>query len=260
MVDFFKGRLRAVEGSYFKTEQEAELKEYKRRRIAAGVLKDDAVLSGAAGEAEHFIGDKLAEISAAETRLSAPAEARRHFGRSQFPVTSAEGSRRERPGLGGGFGHSPRTSLGRSRWSVPVDDVVYLPEETAAQRAKQLVAQKAAAAGTRAFLYGSAAAVVVCLVSVRLGLEWSGVRSEADLRRVAADFLRPHVERLRASAAPLAASSGWAERFRRERENGDSEASGSGFSSQLRKTAAFRTLSPQPASDGERADRLTRLV
>ena len=258
MVDIFKGRLRAVEGSYFKSEQEVELKEYKRRRVAAGALSDDAALAGAV-EVEPFLGDKLAEISAQETRLSAPAQATRFFGRSQFPVTSAAGSRRETGALGG-LGHTPRTSLGRNRWSVPVDDVVYLPEETAAQKAKQLVAQKAAAAGTRAFLYGSAAAVVVCLVGARIFLDMAGVRTEADLRRVAGAFLRPHVERLRASVAPLA-SGGWTERFKIARETGGAEEGGaSEFALRLRKTAAFRTLSSQPATEGERAERLSRLA
>jgi hypothetical protein len=264
-MDVFKGRLRATEGSYFKHEQEEKLQEYRRKRWASEKLTTD--LSGVVSEPElGAVADKLAEISAAETRLSARPESRRFFGDSQFPPTSAAGSRRppawSTPLVSGpsAVGHAPRTSLGRNRWSLPSEaDVVLLPEETAAQVARKAVAEKALAAGTRALLYGSAAAVMAVVLGARLALDSAGVSDEAGLRAACAQALAPAVQRLRAAAAPLTAADGWAGRLRlagASLSRTEGEADGESFTANLRGTAAFRGVAlpgaPSAAADEPR--------
>lgn len=245
-MDVFKGRLRAVEGSYYKREQEEELKEYRRKRVSAGALTQD--LAGAVSEAElGAASDKLAEISAQETRLSAPADKLRFKGSSQFPPTSAAGSRRGSSAWGQQAWDSPRTSLGRTRWSVPVADAALLPEETAAQQARKAVAERAMRAGTRALGYGSAAAVVVVALATRYALDALDVRSEADLRRVCGEALAPLVARCRAAAAPLSAEGGWGERLRLAGA-GVSEGDGA-FAEALRRSSAFRGVARGEAGE-----------
>lgn len=69
----------ATEGSHFKTEQEEQLKEYRRRRIKEGKLKPDIVLPHSPEDIDnHVVGghgptvEKLSEIYAQEARLAAP--------------------------------------------------------------------------------------------------------------------------------------------------------------------------------------------
>ncbi len=150
----------------------------------------DAELQGASA-------DKLAEIWAQETRLSTPDDVLRRRVRSQMPP--GDGTRAARATawgsgvLGAAVGHTPRTSLGRNRWSVPVEDAApLLPEETAAMVAKREVAQRALAAGTRALLYGSAVAVVGLIVGARVAAHALDIHSEQDLRDRTAEVRAGH--------------------------------------------------------------------
>lgn len=196
---FLKGRLAATEGGFFKREQEDELVEYRRRRIREGAIKlSDAHLEGLTEEVldDGHSSQKLAEIYAQETRLSAPEEVLRRRVNGQMPP--GEGLQGRYTARGSGFlaTHSPampRTSLGRNRWSLPVADAApLLPEETAALTAKKVLAAKTLAAGTRALLYGTALAVVGLVGAAHYAARALDIRSEADLRERAAEVRARH--------------------------------------------------------------------
>ena len=281
---FLKGRLAATEGGFFKREQEDELKEYRRRRIRDGAIKtSDAYLEGRAAAEEAFgaSSEKLAEIYAQETRLSAPEEVLRRRVNGQMPPGEGAGRYTAR---GSGFlttnsPHMPRTSLGRNRWSLPVAEAVpLLPEENAALAAKRILAQKTLAAGTRALLYGTALAVVGLVAATHYSARALNIYSEEDLRERAAEvsatwqgqcvrmhcamarlscatltslpihqYIKPHVASLKANAQP---HSEWLS-ARVARWKGGDEASRGGdggleFARELRRSSAFRGLqSPQ---------------
>ena len=271
---FLKGRLAATEGGFFKREQEDELKEYRRRRIRDGAIKtSDAHREGLAEE-EAFgaSSEKLAEIYAQETRLSAPEEVLRRRVNGQMPPGEGAGRYTAR---GSGFlstnsPHMPRTSLGRNRWSLPVAEAPpLLPEENAALAAKRILAQKTLAAGTRALLYGTALAVVGLVAATHYGARALNIHSEEDLRERAAEvrpgrakgilciatltslpvhqYIKPRVASLKANAQP---HSEWLS-ARVARWKGGDEASRGGdggleFARELRRSSAFRGLqSPQ---------------
>ena len=157
-MSILKGLLTAREGSYFKTEQEDDLAAYRRRRLREGALKDHAgaLLEGEVGPAPHVSDTKLAEIHAQEARLSASGPGVRRSVSSQMPPMSAEGGYRRDRSVAGtyhippretrcGAACTPRTTR-RSRRSYP---------RRPRRCAKQAVADKALAAGTRALIYGS---------------------------------------------------------------------------------------------------------
>lgn len=211
-MDVLRGRLAAFEGGYHKSSQEDSLREYRKRRIREGAISHVAEELGAGDSPPSSLDlldsvspDKLAEVHAQETRLSAPAEVLRRRAAGQMPPDSG-GSRPRRSSafvagaLGAGSGYSARTSLGRARWQVPtsLDGPPLLAEETAALAAKREVAEKAMRAGTRALAYGSVASVVVLMLSTRLALHWAGVTSEAELRDAVKGFAAPRVDALRA--------------------------------------------------------------
>jgi len=251
-MDFLRGRLAATEGGFFKREQEDELKEYRRRRIREGAIKVTDVHLPEGVTAEEVMGshssEKLAEIYAQETRLSAPEEVLRRRVSSQMPP--GEGAKfRAR---GSGFLNEssptmPRTSLGRNRWAMPVHkEAPLLPEETAAMVAKREVAQKALAAGTRALFYGSAAACVGLVAAVHIASRALDINSEEDLRQRATEYLKPRIAGMKASMLPFA---DWlSSRFggsSNSTRGGSSNSDNDGaiaFADSLRRTSAFRGL------------------
>ena len=238
MQGLFAARLRASEGSHFKAEQEAELKEYRARRVREG-----AIVPAEEGDEEEQLvaSDKLAEIHAQETRVAVPADVLRRRVRAQMPVGDAT-----RVGsafaIGGAAASGYRPSLGRARWSVPEAPASVLPaaEETAAVLAQRAVAQQALAAGTRALLYGSAALAVAAVVGARLAASAYGIESEEDLRVLAAASAGPMASRMRARLAP-------ARHWCADRLSGLALAPSTGengFAARLRSTGPFRGLRP----------------
>ncbi len=198
--------------------------------------------------------DKLAEIHAAETRLSAPEAVLRLRVRSQMPpgdgARVGPGSAAFAGALGGAMGAAPRTSLGRARWALPDasellrGDAGALPaaEESAARAAQREVAQRTLAAGTRALLYGSALAVVAAIAGARAAAQAYGIESEADMRRVCAEAAAPRAEAMKERLAP--ARAWFAARSATPGEGaaavGDGEEGA--FAAQLRRSGAFRGL------------------
>ena len=257
-MDVLKGRLQASEGSHFKTVQEDELREYRRRRVREGAIseEDDARVSGEANASDTATVDKLAEIHAQETRLSAPPDVLRRRVAALMPPGDATPRYTAWGALGGVLGSAPRTSLGRGRWSLPdaSSSPVPLAEETAAAAANRLVAERTLAAGTRALLYGTALAVVAAVAGAALAADAYGVHDEADVRRVAAEAVAPRAEALRDALGP------WKTRFA-ERAGSvlgglfgtGADADSDEFVSRLRRTGAFRSL--VAARDEQRARR-----
>ncbi len=209
--------------------------------------------AGDAGALPHGLSSKLAEIHAAETRLSAPPEVLRRRVTRQMPP--GEGAGRRAGGatwagaLGAAVGAAPRTSLGRGRWVLPADtpQLPPLAEEHAAAAARNAVAQRALAAGTRALLYGSALAVVASVVGARAAAHAYDIRSEADLRATVAAAVAPRAAALKAQLGPgkewVAGCVGaWGAPGAGSSEGGAGEGDAAAFAAQLRRSGAFRGL------------------
>ena len=203
----------ASEGSFFKKEQEDDLRKYRDRRLKEGKLARSPALDGS-GTFEGLPtggADKLPSISAQETRLSAPDEVLRRRVSSQMPPTAGKGVPGHRSATWMSLGYAvPRTGLGRWRWramqeSMP-EPLALLPEEAAALVKRNEVAQRALVAGTRALLYGSALTLVAVLAGGRLAAYSLGVHNLEDVRCLTQRTFLPLGDRLRESLLPLKGS------------------------------------------------------
>jgi hypothetical protein len=243
----------------------------RRRRIREGAFAPGEGASAELPSGPHAplsstSSEKLAEIHAAETRLSAPPEVLRRRVRAQMPPGDGDVSGRFRNcnpwggSLSGSFGHAPRTSLGRNRWSLPTDadaaahSALAPAEESAAVAARRAVATRTLAAGTRALLYGSALAVVAAVAGARAAAQAWDIRSEEDLRRVAAAVVAPRAAAAKEALVPCREwftehMSGYSiSSSLAAADAAGGEGGAAGFGARLRKTGVFRDLAAAAAA------------
>lgn len=222
-MSIFKGRLAAREGSYFKKEDEQKAEQWRKRRLQEGVDLDAHATAGPVRAADAT-PERLAEISAQETRLSAPVAAHRRRATSMMPPISSEGAVRHRLGswaAAGAVGAIPATRLGRDRWALELRTapVELLPEELRAMELKHAAQSRAAAAAVRSAAYGCGVAVVGVTALVVALLNYYDIGSVVELRAsvqgaVDADAVRARLEpfkgwlRRRAEANGLASADG----------------------------------------------------
>uniref|UniRef100_A0A7S0R135 Uncharacterized protein n=1 Tax=Pyramimonas obovata TaxID=1411642 RepID=A0A7S0R135_9CHLO len=228
-MDIFKGRLAASEGSYHKKEQEYVLKEYRDTLIKEGKLDPKAALAEhqknlkqipGAVKTSTLLGEKelvdvLPNILQQQARLSAPETAEVARARSMMPPISAA---KNQVSFWSGD-HSPAKvpaiGLGRSRWAVNEEQmVVYLPEEDAAIKARNALAEKAARASGRAVMYGAALSLVGTMVAARLLMAHYNISSVEDMREFVNQSAAPLAQGMKGTFSPVTAS--LQERYRLE--------------------------------------------